>query len=181
MKPPSYLILPGLGNSGPQHWQSLWEPRLKASRVMQDEWEKPVKEDWITRIDEYVMRENPSDVILIAHSLACCTVAFWAAKFHRDIRGAFLVGPSDVEAPSYPPGTTGFNPMPQGRIPFPTRVIASTDDFFVRIERARQFAQNWGSELIEVGPVGHINVASGHGPWPEGLRLLSEFEKNLPS
>jgi predicted alpha/beta hydrolase family esterase len=108
-------------------------------------------------------------------------VAFWAAKFHRDIRGAFLVGPSDVEAPTYPPGTTGFNPMPQGRIPFPTRVIASTDDFFVRIERARQFAQNWGSELIEVGPVGHINVASGHGPWPEGLRLLSEFEKNLPS
>jgi len=181
MNPPSYLILPGLGNSEPTHWQSIWEPQLGAKRVIQNEWEKPVKDDWIARIDEYVMRENPPDVILIAHSLACCTVAFWAAKYQRQIKGAFLVGPSDVEAPSYPSGTTGFNPMPTSTIQFPTLVVASSNDFYVKIERARIFAKNWGSDIVEVGDAGHINVASGHGPWPDGIKILSAFEQKLRS
>ena len=106
------LILPGLGNSGPQHWQSLWEKEHHFSRVEQQDWDNPVCADWIETINTEIKKHNPEEVILVAHSLACTTVAYWAQKFNIKIKGALLVAPSDTEAASYPPGTIGFTPVP---------------------------------------------------------------------
>ncbi|RCR71224.1 RBBP9/YdeN family alpha/beta hydrolase [Larkinella punicea] len=171
------LILPGLGNSGENHWQSLWEkeyPDFK--RVQQNDWETPVCADWIRQIDQAVVDEDPANVLLVGHSLACATIAYWAQAFQRSIKGALLVSPSDTEADSYPPGTTGFAPVPLFKLPFPSIVVASSDDFYVSLERAALFAQAWGSQLVNIGAAGHINVHSGYGNWPEGLRLLKELE-----
>ncbi|HMH23221.1 MAG TPA: alpha/beta hydrolase [Puia sp.] len=88
------------------------------------------------------------------------------------IKGALLVAPSDIDAPSYPLGTSGFDPMPLFRLPFPSVTVASTDDFYVTLSRAVYFADHWGSRLVNVGPLGHINSASGLGNWPEGYALL---------
>jgi len=92
-----------------------------------------------------------------------------------------LVGPSDTEAPTYPPGTLGFKPMPLNRLPFPSLVVASSDDFYVTLPRAQQFADAWGSRLVNIGNAGHINTASGFGTWPAGLELLQEFESSILS
>jgi predicted alpha/beta hydrolase family esterase len=89
------------------------------------------------------------------------------------VRGVLLVGPSDTEAPVYPPGPSGFAPMP--RLPFSSLVVTSRDDIYVSPARARDFAASWGSEVVAIGPAGHINAASGHGPWPEGLALLDRW------
>jgi len=86
-----------------------------------------------------------------------------------------LVAPSDTEAPSYPPGTSGFTPMSTQRLPFPSIMVASTDDPYVTPERAEIFSQAWGSELVWLENAGHINGQTGFGPWPEGLRLLSSL------
>ena len=115
------------------------------------------------------------EVILIGHSLACCTIVRWAEKYRRIIKGALLVGPSDVEAPSYPPGTTGFSPMPSYKLPFPSIVIASSNDKYVTMERANYFAGNWGSELINAGDLGHINSSSNLGNWPFGISQLQKL------
>ena len=41
------IMVPGYTNSGPDHWQSRWEVKLStARRVSQDDWHKPVVEDW---------------------------------------------------------------------------------------------------------------------------------------
>ena len=88
------------------------------------------------------------------------------------VRGALLVAPSDVEAPSYPPGSVGFIPVPLVRFPFASIVVASSDDRYVTVERAAQFARAWGSELADVGVRGHINSDSGLGEWAEGQALL---------
>ncbi|GAB3931794.1 hypothetical protein GCM10028804_44960 [Larkinella terrae] len=118
----------------------------------------------------------PAEVLLVGHSLACSTIAYWAQTFNRPIKGALLVAPSDTEAESYPPGTTGFAPIPLSKLPFPSIVVASINDFYVTLERATLFAQSWGSKLVNIGAAGHINVNSGHTDWPEGLRLLQELE-----
>jgi hypothetical protein len=173
------LILPGLNNSGEGHWQTLWEHELGCTRVVQKDWDNPGMEDWIAAIEETVTSKNPGEVILVAHSLSCCSVAFWAANYNHIIRGAFLVGPSDTEAPTYPPGTSGFKPMPMNRLPFPSLVVASSDDYYVSLQRARLFADAWGSEFVNIGPAGHINLASGFGHWPTGLDLLRKFEQSL--
>jgi predicted alpha/beta hydrolase family esterase len=170
------FILPGLGNSDQQHWQTIWERDYGFGRIAQSEWDKPVKDVWIQTIDIALQNHDLSNVILVGHSLACSTIAFWAAKYKRKIKGALLVGPSDTEADTYPPGTTGFKPMPVNKLPFPSIVVTSTDDYYVTTARATYFANCWGSKLVTIGNAGHINVASGYGNWNEGLTYLKELD-----
>ncbi len=172
---PLVFTLPGLNNSGPQHWQTQWEEEYGFVRIQQKEWDTPKCEDWINGIDAVVTQHPPDQVILVGHSLACCAILRWAARFNRVIKGALLVGPSDVDAPSYPPGTKGFKPMPLNQLPFPSITVASSNDPFVTIERAQQFAQAWRSWLVNIGDAGHINAASNLGLWPEGMALLQQL------
>ena len=125
---PKILTLPGLGNSGPGHWMSLWEREHKDyRRVLQKEWDKPTCEDWVEALEEAV-GEVEQSVILVAHSLGCVLVAHWAQETKLTIRGALLVAPADIEAPSMPAGTEGFSPMPLIKLPFPSVVVASRND-----------------------------------------------------
>ena len=169
------FIVPGLYNSGPDHWQTHWEKEFGFVRIGQKDWETPVCDDWTQTIDSIVAGYPSAEVILVGHSLGCCTVVRWAEKYKRIIRGALLVGPSDVEAPSYPTGTTGFSPMPVYHLPFPSIVIASINDEYVTLERANEFAENWGSELINAGELGHVNSASNLGNWSFGLAALQKL------
>jgi predicted alpha/beta hydrolase family esterase len=170
------LILPGLGNSGPQHWQSLWEKEYNFIRVEQQDWETPVCADWIEKINNEIKKHNAAEVILVAHSLACTTVAYWAQKFNINIKGALLVAPSDTEADTYPPGTTGFTPVPLIELPFKTITVISTNDYYVTVDRAEQFATAWGSKIENIGDAGHINATAGFGEWKQGLQLLKKLD-----
>jgi len=67
--------------------------------------------------------------------------------------------------------------MPLAKLPFPSIVVASTNDQYVSNDRARLFADAWGSRLVFIGDAGHINGASGYGPWPEGERMLLDFSE----
>lgn len=169
------LILPGVHDSGPGHWQSLWlEGRLGFRRVEQKDWEKPRCTDWVAALDAAVIEAGPR-ALLVAHSAACALVAHWSTSHRRQVRGALLVAPSDTEAPTYPPGPTGFAPLPLVPLPFASTVVASTDDPYVSMERAALFAKSWGSRFVSIGAAGHINTASGLGNWPRGLELLQEL------
>lgn len=134
----------------------------------------PRCEDWVRRLDEAVV-EAGRDPILVAHSTACALVGHWWIRRRKRIRGALLVAPSDTESPSYPSGPEGFAPMPLCQLPFPTIVVASLNDPAVSFERARLFAESWGSELINAGAAGHIETKSGYGPWPDGHLLLERL------
>ena len=170
------LPLPGLWNSGPQHWQTLWERKYPAwIRVAHRDWNNPECSEWVAELDAAIAAsEGPP--ILAAHSLSCALVAHWAKSGSPlRIAGAFLVAPSDVEGPNYPKEAVGFAPMPLQRLPFPSVVVASANDEHVSIERARAFAAAWGSQLVEIGNAGHINGASGYGAWPEGEKMMIDF------
>jgi predicted alpha/beta hydrolase family esterase len=169
------LLLPGLYDSGPEHWQSFWEREIpNAVRVVQRDWNTPDRVEWVETL-EHAVAEHGSDVVLVGHSTACALVAFWAAQSARTVRGALIVAPSDTEAASYPAGPTGWTPMPMARLYFPTIVVASTNDEFVTLARAAEFAKAWGSRLVDIGNAGHINSASGLGNWPRGKKLLAEL------
>jgi serine hydrolase len=172
---PRVLLFPGLYNSGPLHWQSHWEAaNPDFLRVQQEDWDTPALADWVARLDHAVAAAGP-DVVLVAHSAACILVATWGAQPGHRVRGALLVAPSDSEAPSAPAGPTGFTPMPRQPIPFPTIVVASTNDEYVTLERAAAFAESWGSRFVPAGARGHINSASHLGDWPVGRALLQEL------
>ncbi|MBB6097968.1 hypothetical protein HNR42_001391 [Deinobacterium chartae] len=169
------LILPGWNSSGPEHWQS----RLEAAhpdfvRVEQRDWAQPNLEDWAGTLEAYVARAT-GPVVLVAHSLACVTVAHWAGADESRVRAALLVAPADVERPDVPPELVGFAPVPLRPLPFPSVLVASRNDPYCSLERARTFAHAWGSRLEDAGQAGHINTASGHGEWPLGETLLKDL------
>ena len=173
------LILPGLYNSGPGHWQTLWEAAHPTyRRVLQDQWVAPHCDDWVRNLDAAVV-EAGQDVVLVAHSSACALVGHWWIRHRKPIGGALLVGPSDTESTAYPSGPKGFAPMPLCRLPFPTTVVASMNDPAVPFERAQLFATSWGSEFINAGAAGHIDARSGYGPWPTGHLLLDELIRRI--
>jgi predicted alpha/beta hydrolase family esterase len=176
-----YLTVPGVTNSGPQHWQTHWEKKFpeKFFRIQQENWDTPVCQDWTDQIELEVQMRKPENVVLVAHSLGCTAVVWWAKEYAStaaEIKGAFLVGPSDCEAPTYTFDTKDFAPIPLEKLPFRSLVVASTNDQWVPFERAQFFADSWGSELVNVGDQGHINADSGHGEWPEGLELLKRLD-----
>ncbi len=178
------IIVPGYTNSGEDHWQSRWQRNLStASRVQQDDWHKPIVEEWtdslLTSIDA---AEKP--VVLVAHSLGCQVVVQTALKFedgHRSkVLGAFMVAPPDVERENIrPKHLRTFGPYPRDPLPFPSIVVASSNDPFCELEVADEMAACWGSLFIPSGEQGHFNPASGHGAWPEGLMVFSKFMNGL--
>jgi uncharacterized protein len=172
----TYFIVPGLGGSGPTHWQTYFEQSgSHFRRIEQQDWNTPVCADWVEAIQQALSGYDPATVVLVAHSLGCIAVAHWANAYPTPIKGAMLVAPSDIEAPAYDFGAAGFAPIPLNRLPFPSMVVASTTDVWVTLGRARFFAEAWGSELVNIGAAGHINVESGHTRWDEGLQLLKRL------
>jgi predicted alpha/beta hydrolase family esterase len=176
---PTVLILPGWKGSGPGHWQTIWQrARPELRRVEQASWTEPVLGDWADALEKAV-RAAPAPVLLVAHSLACALVAHWArAGSVARVAGALLVAPADVDDPSLGTPRT-FSPMPLERLPFPSWIVGSRDDPFAAFERAEAFAAAWGGQLLDAGRSGHVNVESGHGPWPRGATLLEALEIEL--
>ena len=170
------LILPGRGNSDPQHWQSRWEAtHPHFHRVIQDEWERPACSAWLQRLEVAVIASGPGTV-LVAHSLGCLLAVHWAARADArslgHVKAALLVGVPDPLRPAFPPELVGFEPVPMQALPFASIVVASTTDPYGSWEHSRDCAAAWSSRLVTIGAAGHINTASGFGDWKQGFKLL---------
>lgn len=170
------LVLPGWQNSGPRHWQTLWEQQNPIFlRVQQRDWEFPHREWWVERIAAEV-KQSPPPIVFAAHSLGCIALAHWcktvAPAELSKIKGALLVAPADVDGKDAPKALKDFSPIPRDLLPFPSIVVASSNDPYITLPRARELARAWGSRFVDIGAVGHINGESGLGDWPEGKRLL---------
>lgn len=169
------LILPGLGNSGSQHWQSIWEQsHPEFVRVQQRDWDNPVCAEWVAAIEEAVKLSGP-DVVLVAHSLACLAVAHWTAIQHSPIKAALLVAVPDSKGSNFPDEVSGFSDTPIHSFSFRSTVVVSDNDPYGSPERAEQLAAAWGSNVVRIGNCGHINASSGLGAWLEGYELLNQL------
>ncbi|WP_157015400.1 RBBP9/YdeN family alpha/beta hydrolase [Mesorhizobium xinjiangense] len=180
VKDADILIIPGYTNSGPNHWQTRWEGRLStARRVEQDEWSKPVREDWTQRLADTANKaERP--IVLVGHSLGIPTAIHALPAIEKPIAGAFFVAPPDVANPKIrPKHLMTFGPYPRNPLPFPSVTIASRSDPFCEFAIAEDIAGAWGSLFIDAGEAGHINAGSGHGPWPEGSMVFAQFLSRL--
>jgi hypothetical protein len=174
------LIIPGLGGSAPDHWQSRWAAKLPtARRVEQADWGRPERAAWRDRILEEAERaERP--LIFVAHSLGVLALAHAAPFLRGKVKGGFLVAPPSREiVAGLDSIDSAFAALPGDPLPFPSLVIASRNDPFATYAESEAFARGFGAELADAGHSGHINVDSGHGPWPEGLMRFAGFLKTL--
>jgi serine hydrolase len=170
------LVIPGFGGSGPDHWQTLWEQKYGYERVQQEDWDHPEPGAWMRRLDDAV-NQSQEPAVLVAHSLGCALVALWAPKAPAGrVVGALAVAPADVDSEMHTPDEVRcFSPLPLAPLPFPTIVVASRTDPYVRFARAQEMASGWGARLVDVGRLGHINADTDVRDWPDGHRLLEEL------
>ena len=174
------LIVPGLGGSGADHWQTRWEQKMStARRVEQRDWEKPRRDEWVAAITAAIEASN-RPAILVAHSLGAIAAIHASRDTAPRVKGAFLVAaPSEERLAGVAEADPAFRPYPRGKLPFSTVLVASRDDPYSNYADAEALARDWGAKLIDAGPSGHINAASGHGPWPEGLLQFAAFLKRI--
>lgn len=165
------LIVPGLYDSGPEHWQTWIEERMpRSARIAIDDWSLPRVDAWVSSIRQSIDALPPSDpVFFVAHSFGCLAAYAAARRLGDRIAGALFVAPCDPLNVALP--DSAF----EHRLRFPSIVVASEDDAWMFLHRARAFARNWGSSFVNAGFAGHINVASGYGPWPDGLCLVQRL------
>ena len=175
------IFLPGLGNSGPDHWQSRWQARLSTARRLDlPEWDAPECAAWASRITQSVAAAQ-RPIVFIAHDLGCNALVAAAADFAPDkVKGAFLVAPA---TPRRVAGSAGVDPAfaraPAAPLPFAAFCAASANDPFNDLTASSDWAAAVGAQFTSAGDAGHIDAASGHGPWPEGLLSLAGFLRKL--
>ncbi|WP_454766528.1 RBBP9/YdeN family alpha/beta hydrolase [Cupriavidus campinensis] len=175
----TFLLVPGLRDHVPEHWQTLLQAQLPNARsVAPLEHDKLSRDARVAALDA-ALADIDGPVVLVAHSAGVMITVHWAAQHHRNIRGALLATPADLEAPmpaGYPGIATlaqnGWLPVPSKPLPFPSILAASRNDPLAKYARAEQMANAWGSRLVDLGEVGHLNPAAGYGPWPRAIALL---------
>lgn len=173
------LVLPGLNGSPEGHWQHHWagsDPR--AEIVEQEDWSQPRLIDWLHTLEARLAASRPG-VILVAHSLGCSLVAALAGRPSAShVGGALLVAPADLDAlADRHPTTREFGWGHETALPFASVLVASRNDPFMSFEAAERQASKWGSALFDLGEAGHINIASGFGPWDDGFVLADGMRK----
>jgi uncharacterized protein len=180
--PPTILIVPGLRVHVEDHWQTILARKLpKVHVVPLPERDKLSCAARIEALDQ-ALASITGPVVLVCHSAGVMITVHWAQHHQREIRGALLAAPPDFESPlpdGYPSVETlrqnGWLPTPRTRLPFPSIVAASTNDPLARIEAVTELANGWGSRLVDVGVVGHLNPASGIGEWPRAVEFVNEL------
>ncbi|MEU5563396.1 RBBP9/YdeN family alpha/beta hydrolase [Micromonospora musae] len=170
------IVVPGLGRSGRDHWQSHWlRDRPGAVRVEQRNWDQPDRDEWVAELHGTVQRAD-GPVVLVAHSLGCHTVAHWAQRHVAQVRAALLVAPPDIDySASRGAPIAGFGPTPADPLPFPTVLAASSSDQWAEIGWSRLLAKQWDARFVDLGGAGHVNPEAGFGPWPRGEELLRDL------
>jgi len=180
------LIIPGLRDHVAEHWQTLLEAELAPTRPVRSV--PPLESDKLNcaaRVEaiQQTLASITGPVIAVAHSGGVIMLVHWAQKYRRPLQGALLAAPPDFETPlpaGYPTldvlDVNGWLPVPRTPLPFPSLVAASTNDPLARLERVETMALEWGSSLVNVGAVGHLNPASGYGAWPMAETLIERLD-----
>jgi predicted alpha/beta hydrolase family esterase len=185
---PTVVIVPGLRGEVAEHWQTLLAGALaaagRATRTVPPLTQNPLSLEARVAALEAVMSAVSGPAVLIAHSAGCIITVNWAQRHQASqVRGALLATPPDLDKPMHEPHPSpeaiqegGWLPVPRTPLPFPSIVAASSDDPLASLDAVVELASGWGSRLVEIGAVGHLNPASGYGPWPRAEEFLRELD-----
>lgn len=172
-------IVPGLNNSGSEHWQSIWEKKYGFKRINQEEWDYPVYKEWEKNLIENLSRENSCDVVLVAHSLGCLLTVKAMPKIRKYLKAVFLVAPPDPNKEQFPNFLDSFEHLPEANLQLPGMLIYSENDQYSSSLFCIEKGKQWGLETMSVGRKGHINSESNIDDWNEGFNLFQKLLERI--
>lgn len=174
------LLVHGYEGSGPGHWQRWLAAELTQRQIPHafpdlPDASAPDCNTWVEVLERQVAAA-PSPVTLVAHSLGCWAVDHLVAR-----RGTTGLEAVLLVAPPSPflwiDAVASFLPPPQDAAAWAplaaaSRLVGSDNDDYTSEEEFREIAARLGMPFEFLPGAGHINVDSGHGPWPWVLRWL---------
>ncbi len=180
---PTLLLVPGLRDETPGHWQAIlagqWPGAVSLPALGRRNIDLAAR---IEQIEDAVQSIN-GPVVLVAHSGGAVATAHWARRTRAtSIQGALLATPPLFASPLGPEfpalaefQSHGWAPVPRAPLPFPSILAASRNDPLGDYEGVCELAQAWGARVFDLGHSGHLNPASGFGPWPAAIELVREL------
>jgi hypothetical protein len=176
-KLPKTLIVHGLDGSPAPHWQQWWaatDPNAILVDLPQPH--APNRVQWHIELAGMILRHP--NCLLVGHSLGAVLIAQVLANWPQlAVKGALLVAPADQDIS---PRIAGFGTIPNQTLDLPVTLVASRNDPWMSFARAETVAAQLGADLVDAGLAGHINVASGYGPWPLGKALRDALHSGNP-
>lgn len=179
------LVISGYEGAGPAHWQQRMVSKLSTARfVEQGDWTYPSLTDAVGQLVADV-QASTRPIVFVAHSVGATLVVHAMASLVQlgladRVKGGYLVvPPSELALAEFPNIDPAFAQLPRDPLPFPSVLVASSNDPYASLEHSADLALAWGAKMIEAGEQGHINIASGHGPWPEGMMSFAGYLSKL--
>lgn len=184
---PTLLLIPGLRDEAPGHWQAIlanqWPGAVSLPALGRRNIDLAAR---LVQIEDAVQALK-GPVVLVAHSGGVIATVHWAARSRAAIHGALLAtpplfaGPLGGEFPDLAEFQQhGWTPIPRTPLPFRSIVAASRNDPLGSYDGVSKLARDWGARLVDLGESGHLNPASGFGPWPAALELVHELALPVP-
>lgn len=173
--PVRLLVIPGLNDSGPAHWQTWLQAHFSrhAVRVEQGDWASADLARWSQRVETTIARHPGVRWVAVAHSFGCLALLRYLAQGGDGVQSALLVAPAD-------PAKFGVaGKLPQSQLAVPSVLMASETDPWMAFESACVWARVWGSQLLSLGDAGHINTEAGFGPLPQAKSLVEQMVQRL--
>ena len=173
----SFIVLHGLGGSGPEHWQSwLYKELLDAGENVYyptlPDYDDPHKDEWIQTLEDTFHTISSDHITVVAHSLGCILWLQFALKNNQMIKNrvkrVMLVAPPspylehEIIQRFFPLPVKGKEAIQSYEH---TLQIQSTNDPYCSVEDSQYF-KNLGIKQLLVVNKGHINIDSGFGEWP---------------
>ena len=173
------MILPDGQSHGPSHWTRRWVAAHGYTWVEQHDWQRPLRGDWLIRLEEAVLATS-EEVVLVAQGLGCALVAAWAAftRHSAQVRAALLVAPVDVDLPVWRETLPSWSPALRQPLPFKSWVVGAAPTPGHPCVGAQALASAWGAQW-RPADLEAVHAADPlDGDWPQGQALLNELMKD---
>lgn len=176
------VIVPGVGGSDTQHWQTWLQKQLPySSRVQQQDWHLPILSKWVASLVSHI-KQISEPIQIIAHSFGCLTTIAALNQYpelRKHIRSILLVAPANPARFSqhgFALAHENLSPLfMHYQLDLPALMVVSENDPWLSYDDAIHYAAYWKTPYINQGMAGHINVASGFGPWPQVWEYIQQL------
>lgn len=179
------LVIPGYKGSPNGHWQTWLQTQYpNTERIKEIDHHKPILSQWSAQIQQY-LEQQTLPIIIIAHSFGCLAAldAIVRKQLQSKVSGVLFVAPaSPYRFTSY--GHRADFPNERSIVETLTiralgvlgTMVVSRNDPWMNYDHACSLASDLGLLTYDAGYVGHINIESGHGPWPEVKALIDDIQ-----
>jgi predicted alpha/beta hydrolase family esterase len=120
---PPVLTLPDWKGASASHWLTQWEQQHGLRRVVQHDWLRPLRGDWMMQLQETVLKFEQCHVL--AHGLGAHLIDAWLQHTQqaRRVLSVTLIDPVDLQDPDWSESLFTWKPLPRLRWRVPTTVL----------------------------------------------------------